>query len=153
SGGDNLAVAVKEPSKPAPNNGDLPISGSLILPYPLGSLSLTGAPIIIEQPISTTALELQNAVFRVVFDGKPPYRITWRKNGAVIRDVNPGIDGEDILVVGAAASDNGAVITAEVKSVAGSVVSAPAALTVTPINPRVQTVVWSESFEGPTPDW
>ena len=138
-GGDNLSVAVQDPTLII--DSTMPIPGAY-----LSSIDKKSGPVkIVSPPQNVTVVEGQQATFSVVVDGTPPYAFKWYKDGVEI----PGSAGASYLIPAAAVDYNGAVFWVEVAGAQGSSVISPLAmLTVvadtTP--PAISQVTASDTF-------
>ena len=100
-------------------------------------LSLTGCPPppppavapVVSAPAALTVVEGQPAAFAVTATGTAPIEYQWQRNGTDI----PGATSAEYRLPAATMADDGALFQARVSNVAGSVVSAPALLTVQPL--------------------
>jgi alpha-tubulin suppressor-like RCC1 family protein len=92
----------------------------------------TGTLSITSQPANRTVNDGANASFSVVAAGEAPLNYQWRKNGGNV----PG-GTASTLVVTAPYADNGAAYSVVVGDASGSVTSASATLTVTPLPPSI----------------
>ncbi len=91
-------------------------------------------PAVTTQPAPQTADDGATANFSVVATGATPLSYQWRKNGSNISGATT-----DSVSVAAPYSDNGALYSVVVSNADGSVTSADAALTVTPLAPTINT--------------
>jgi hypothetical protein len=129
-GGDNLAVAVIDPSSTI--DGSLPIPGAY-----LSTIDKTAGPVTIKTaPQNVTVREGQSATFTVEADGTPPYTYQWKKNGTDIA----GATNAKYVIDRVARGDNGAKFSVSVTGAQGSPVTAEATLTVT-FDDQVPTLV------------
>lgn len=119
-GGDNLAVAVQDPSFLI--DASLPIPGQY-----LSSFDKTTGPVtIVTQPADATVDEGRPVSFNVEPDGTPPYTYQWKKNGADITDATNKVYN----IQYASFADNGARYSVTVTGAQGTVTSREATLTV-----------------------
>jgi hypothetical protein len=128
-GGDNLAVAVMDPTYVI--DYTLPIPGQY-----LSTFDKTSGPVTItRQPQSQTVDEGNPVTFSVVADGTPPYTYRWRRNSSDI----PGATNDTYTIARVPRTDDGAKFTVVVTGAEGTVTSAEATLTVNAdtIAPRV----------------
>jgi hypothetical protein len=91
-----------------------------------------GAPTITVEPQDATSPVGSPASFSMTLDGTPPYKVTWRRNGAVIA----GQSGTTLNIAAVAEADNGATYQATVVNACGEVITRTATLTVL-LNPRL----------------
>jgi sugar lactone lactonase YvrE len=98
-------------------------------PAPSGITS----PLIATQPHSLAVTVGQAATFSVNASGTAPLRYQWKANGTDV----PGATTETLVRATVQLADNGTVFTVVVSNAAGSVVSEPAALTVTAVAPTI----------------
>lgn len=120
-GGDNLSVAVLDPSYTI--DFTAPIPGQY-----LSSDRSLGPVTIVRQPVSQSVDERGSVTFSVLVDGTPPYTIQWRRNGVNIPDAT----NLTYTVASAAMADNGAKFSVAVTGAEGTAVSDDATLTVIP---------------------
>jgi PKD repeat protein len=108
-------------------------------------------PTLTSQPTPQTVTEGQTATFTVAASGSPPLSYQWQKNGADIA----GANGPTYTTPPAALSDNGSAFRCAVSNGAGSVISAPAALTVLDATPPVISQVEASGITetGATITW
>ncbi len=119
-GGDNLSVAVQDPSFLI--DSSLPIPGQY-----LSSIDKNSGPVtIVTQPQSQTVDEGRSVTFSVEADGTPPYTYQWRRNGVNI----DGATGQSYTIQFASFDDNGANYSVVVTGAQGSATSTDATLTV-----------------------
>ena len=86
-------------------------------------------PFIIMQPVNTTVIEGQQAVFSVQAGGYP-LLYQWKRNGIDIT----GANGSQLTLPSVTMDDNGALFTALVSNDSGTILSNPATLTVSPFS-------------------
>ena len=89
-------------------------------------LTVSSAPVITSQPISTTITAGQTATFAVTASGPAPLSYQWRKNGTSIS----GATSASYTTPAETSSDNGAQFSVVVSNTAGSITSNSAVLTV-----------------------
>lgn len=97
------------------------------------TLTVTPAPVaptIVTQPVAKTVSVGQTATFEVVADGTAPLAYQWAKNGNPIA----GATSASYTTGATVDADSGASFTVTVSNVVGPVTSAPAVLTVTPLD-------------------
>jgi hypothetical protein len=101
-----------------------------------------GPVVLTNQPASVTVQACSTATFKIGYDGTPPHRIQWARNGEAI----PGATNSTLVLSSVAPADDGAVFTATVRNVdAGvphSVTSSGAVLRVVvdPVSPELVQV-------------
>lgn len=91
------------------------------------AVELAAPPTITGQPQSVSAPIGTNVLFAVVATGTPPLTYQWRRNGETI----PGALAE-VLAINDVQNDKAATYDVAVSNAAGSVISAPAVLTIQP---------------------
>lgn len=120
-GGDNLSVAVQDPSGMI--DSTLPIPGEY-----LASERSDGPLTIVTQPQSQSIAERGSVTFRVLANGTPPYSFQWKKNGADILDAT----NVSYAITSAAMADNNAKLSVVLTGTQGTATSQDAVLTVLP---------------------
>ena len=128
-----LGVTWHVPGGPDVVSGQEPILGQY-----LSAFTAHGIVTITNQPSSLVVGEGQPWQLGVGVDGTPPYLFQWLTNGVVM----DGATNQFLTNTTARFADSGTVFTVAVTNCFGSVLSAPATLTVTPdTNPPVVTSV------------
>lgn len=120
-GGDNLSVAVADP------NGAIDSSSPIPGQY-LATIDKTAGPVkVVTPPQGLNLAEGSAAVFKVGYDGTPPYTFQWRRDGADIPDAT----NDTYTIARVARGDNGAKFTVVLSGAQGAAVtSSEAVLTV-----------------------
>lgn len=96
------------------------------------TLAVDAAPVITRQPNALTVTEGALAVLSIVVTGSPTPTFQWSKNGVAVS----GATANTFVITASKASDTGS-YTCTVTNALGTVMSAPASLTVNPKNPVV----------------
>jgi hypothetical protein len=90
---------------------------------------------IVQQPVDTTALEIERATFSVGVDGSPSYTYQWFTNGVAVS----GATGSKFITQPTTAAMEGTVVTVKINNDFSTVTSSAATLHVK-VNPRVVSV-------------
>jgi hypothetical protein len=141
TGGDNLAVAVRDPNDAI--DSSLPIPGEYLATFD----KTAGPAMIATQPRSQEVDEGHPVTFEVVADGTPPYTYQWRKDRVNITDAtNPSY-----TIPRVSRTENGARFSVVVTGAAGPLAtSADAVLTVVNLDETPPRVVLASTSIGTT---